>query len=249
MQINECEIFQKNRANEFEWREIREAARAYIEKNIQNFPIRFEIVQPLRLSEYDFEQQAYKIWEPYQVDSVRMFEVLSAAYGHGWCGSSYEIKGYPKGLVFEFTRPLSITHIKMTPEEAKQFSETKMRGLPSGASTKAVYNSRDAYLVMNIKAYGYKGILKEMQVDPKAKILAALESYSIYADKDRQNLMFSETLRRKEGGKSAEEMLKNRVLENREKERLKEEKRKQKEAERKAQEEEVQEAKNKKSKR
>jgi hypothetical protein len=208
MRINECEIYTNYINDQFEWQDIRESGRKYILSNVNEFSTRFEIEQPLRLSEYDFTQKTFEVWDPYKVDGIKLFEILSPEFDEDVCGVRREhvIEGYPKGIILELPRPVSLTHIKMSPELARAFVKMK-GGTGSGVKDKELlYKARDAYLVMKIKFFSLKGDEPDRNDGRmRTRALAALESLEVYADRKRKFLLYSEVFRKREGRTTAED--------------------------------------------
>jgi hypothetical protein len=210
MRINECEIYTNYINNEFEWNSIRDSGRQYILSNVEEFSTRFEIEQPLRLSEYDFTQQTFEIWDPYKVDGIKLFEILSPEFDQGVCGlrREYEVPQYPKGIILELPRPVSLLSIKMSPKVARSF--VKMKG-STGARAKdkeEIYKARDAYLVMKIKFFSLKGDQPDSEDGRmRTKALAALESLEVYADRKRKVLLYSEVFRQRTGRTTAQDTM------------------------------------------
>ena len=75
LRINECDIYRDYSHNEFEWKGVREAGRDFIRKNIDEFPVRFVIMQPILLSDYEFEKEGFNVQEDYKIDNVKRFVV------------------------------------------------------------------------------------------------------------------------------------------------------------------------------
>lgn len=221
IRITECDIFKTYSHDEFEWKGIREASRQYIKTNSKAFSTRFEIEQGLRFSEYDFEQQHFEIWKPYKIDLVKLFEVLSPDYYGYICGDDgkQDIEGYPKGLYLEIDKFLTLNHIKMTPQEAKEYLDLKKPQLPDPKLIRSnrsyLYDSRDAYLVMKVKVLSFKEDImsRETIARPRTKVLAALEGFEVYADRKRKHLLYSEEFRQRQDQSRAEDNLRKRFEE------------------------------------
>ncbi|MBX2833475.1 MAG: DUF4852 domain-containing protein [Micavibrio sp.] len=216
MFINECNLFLEYYHNEFEWKSIRKSTRKYIQNNKSMFPVRFEIEQPLEMADYDFDTETFEIKDEFKIDNIKLFEVQTPEYQKDVCNMSghRELKDYPRGLVVEFAKPLTLTNIKMSPEDARQYIEFKKIVKNSGPrGSKIYYSNREAYIVMKIKVFSVKGDEKGASGSMLARVLAALESIDVYADKERRYLMYSTKFRDSTNGSSAEEILRKRVLE------------------------------------
>ncbi|MEM7651436.1 MAG: DUF4852 domain-containing protein [Pseudomonadota bacterium] len=228
--INECDLYRDYVQNEFEWKGIREGAREFLQDNRKSFPTHFEFLQPVRLAEYDLESEAFDVWQPYKIKGVRRFEVLAEDFYEKTCGVGFakEIIGYPKGLYIELNRPFSADKIKVKPEVAEAYIQM-LEGINRDAgivirNKEDLYESRAAYLVMKLRVFSFKEDV-DLQDHRLSKVLAVLEGYEIYGDRDREMLLFSEDFSRKKKRSAMEMEMKRKYQE-----RLK----KQLEAERKA---------------
>lgn len=214
--INECSLYQEFSDNEFEWVNIRESARNFLEENKSGFPLRFEYTQPLRLAEYDLESQTFDVWEPYKINGIRRFEILAEDLFEDICNqpAKYAIEGYPKGLFAEMNRPFTLETIKTPPEIAETYIKEKMRGVTVTPRRKEEkYNLRDAYLVMKIRFFSYQEEVRSIDYVKLTKVLAVLEGYEIYGDQNKAMLLFSENFKRRKKHSNMEEELKKRYQE------------------------------------
>lgn len=201
MRINECDVYQDYFHNEFEWNKILQTAKTYLLENKENFPLMFSIVQPLRLTEYDLVKGSFTVLEEYRVDGIRKMEVLANDSYEDVCGLKYgvAIPDYPKGLIVELSRPISLRQVPVDRNAAQDFIKERMSNFnklrESQQTKRNLYALRDAYLVLNIKAFNYQ---KEEISNRKAlaNILGVLESLDVYADKQLTDLLFTENFSR-----------------------------------------------------
>lgn len=209
--INECDIYREYAHNEFEWKEVREAARQFLIENKKNFPLRFTFMQPLLLKDYSFERGGFEVNDEYKILGTRRFEVGIEDINEDVCGVHYVLDGYPKIVVMDLSRPFSLEFVPASPEVAKKYIDIRSEIFqsldPSRQNAEMMYKLRDAYMVMNVKIYSYKGIEKANQTSQAAAVFAVLESYEIYGDRDRKMLLFSESFRRRKRVSQMEEDL------------------------------------------
>ena len=226
--INECDLYKDYSQNEFEWNGIKEGTREFLKANKKNFPTHFEFVQPLRFAEYDLETQEFDVWEPYKVDGIRRFEVLSQDMYDDVCeqGWNRHMEGYPKGLFVELNRPFTADKVSIPPDIAEAYiqkqHEDNRKANVFARTKKDLYKSRDAYLVMKLRIFSYKEEIRTRE-HVLAKVLAVLEGYEIYGDRERLMLLFSEDFKRKKQRSKMEIEMKRRYQE-RLKKQLEEEK-------------------------
>ncbi len=218
LMINDCGLYRDYANNEFEWGGIRESAKELLSTSRTSFPTHFELLQPLRFAEYEMDNKSFDVWQPYKIDAVRRFEVLSEDILDDICDRRYShtIKGYPKGLFIELNRPFSIDKISVEPEMAEEYIRNQNKEAEkSGRRFKDredLYKSREAYLVMKLRIFSYQGETKTREHD-LVKVLAVLEGYEIYGDKDRELLLLSENFKRKKTRSKMEIELKKRYQE------------------------------------
>ncbi len=213
MLINECDIYKDYNQHEFEWREIRKSGKKYIEDNKKSFPLRFELIQELRLKEYDLQNAQFEIEDGYKINRTRRFEVQALDIADDVvCGHIGNIPGYPRGLIVEFSRPFEMTHLPIPPEVAEKYIDQKMiafRALPEQQQNANFLSStRDIYLVMKVKIFSYQGDSRAREGMDLANVLGVLEGYEVYADQDRKFLLHSETyIRARKKSKLEEELI------------------------------------------
>ena len=206
LRINECDIYQEYKYNQFEWNGIRKKARVYLRNNIDSFPERFKYEQPLLLREYDPETQQFEIHPKYRIDGARKFELYSLDFYESPCGQVsthriYDVEGYPNALLLELNQPLTLTEIPVDHRIAKKYIEERMKTfleLPENRrSREAVYSFREAFIVIKIRVFSYKGTETITNGRTRATVYAMLEGYEIYADPEHEQLLYYQNYMRK----------------------------------------------------
>ncbi|MCB1531278.1 MAG: DUF4852 domain-containing protein [Alphaproteobacteria bacterium] len=203
MLINECDIYTNYYNHEFEWNKIRESAVKYLEEHKGNFVVRFQFMQPLRLGEYDIEKHSFELFDEYKIKATRRFEVKSSEMHSKVCGFQGVIDNYPRGLVLELSRPFELKEIPLDERTANKFISDKLKNVKKYPNRKQrkedVFAARDAYLVMKVKIFSSH---EEPYIQTRvggpilAQVLGVLEGVEIYADRDRQTLLYVEDFRR-----------------------------------------------------
>ncbi len=211
MRLNECELYRQFFGDEFEWREIRSAAVDFIEQNRDQFPTRFEFILPIKLSDYNEKYGAFGIQKDYQIKSFRRFELFSSNYSAEPCLKEYPAQsGYPRSIVAEFSRPFTLTRIPMTLQQANEYIKQKNdlfnKWYPNvqTRSTKRLYELRDAFLSIKVSffAHGEFLPLNNLYRVPVVRMMAILEGYAVYADRNKEELFYAQTyIRDKQKGK------------------------------------------------
>lgn len=206
LQINECDIYKDYYYNEFEWKNVRESGRQFLAENMNKFPLRFEVAQPLLLGEYDLQTESFQILPDYQIKETARIEVFPQDYADVVCqddgsGRVKQIDGYPIGIVAEFNRPMNLVTIPVPDALARAYIEEKLTVFKKlradRQNQETLYNFRDAYIFMHMKFFAYKDQFTNNENYRMAEIMAVLEGFEIYADKDKKMLLWSQDFRKK----------------------------------------------------
>ncbi len=212
MMINNCDIYKENVYNELVWEDIRENARKLLEKDKEQFSVRFKFIQPLRLKDYDDDTQKFGVLEDYQIDGIKKFEVLSDDIDTVVCNQSFPkmIPGYPRALMIEMSQPFTLTEIPIASDKAQAYIEEKMKRfnrLEDDQKTKSnLYGMRDAYLVIKIKMFSYLGT-ERIGYYEYGRFFTILEGFEVYADEAHTDLLYFENYLRKQEKKSVNQEL------------------------------------------
>ncbi len=197
--INECDLYKKYNRDDFEWEKIREATKGFIKNNLHEFPTRFNFMLPLKLKRYDEKRKIFIIADKYKIDAMRRFELLAYDFHREPCISSVKARNsYPRILYLEFSRPFNLLGVPMSKKMAMDYIERKNQEnielyKKMAARKKNIkYSVRDAYLVINVKIFAAGDIgFDRVYYMPTLQLMGILESYEIYGDKRRTDLLFS----------------------------------------------------------
>ncbi len=199
LRINECEIYKNYFNNELELQEIIEATRGFLRDNKYQFPTRFEFMLPLKLSDYSAKRKAFEIQDSYKIESLRRFELYATDYRLGPCMLHHKIHlGYPRALVMEFSRPLTLAYVPMSQKVANDYMQERMdfleRRWPGGIVTQyRVYESREAYLLLKVKIFTHGKMLRVSNRGiPVVQMFGALEGFEVYNNKEKDVLFYAE---------------------------------------------------------
>ena len=214
LMFNECEIYKSEFFNELEWKDIRESARVFLKENKDTFPIRFEVIQPLFLGEYDVNTKKFEVLDKYKIRPTTRLEIMATDHDVAPCLESNSSKTprvprYPPGILAEFNLPLEATQIPVDPAVAELYIKEKADPLrqKSAQNNKdmtqnALFNARDAYIFIRVKFFAAKGIVRQRGEGERANILTILEGVEVYADRDKKMLLWKKDFRKKRSGAS-----------------------------------------------
>lgn len=191
--INECELYTRFYHNDLEWEKIREAARQYISSHMSTFPTKFEVIVPIYLGRYDTEKNVFEIKDDSRMINMRRLD-LGLNYRNEVCsGISGEIKGYSRNIILTLGRPFSLTRIPVSREIAELYIEearAEYENMP--AKLQMQYYERLAYLRAKIRISSFKEMIAGRQGEPQAVVFGHLDGIEIYADPEKQKLLYRE---------------------------------------------------------
>lgn len=211
MRINECDMYQKFIGDEFEWEGIRNAAKTFIKNNKSEFPTRFEFIIPLKLRDYNERYLAFEVQDDFKIKSFRRFELFATdAYAKPCVKDQTIGSGYPRIIVLELSRPLTIVRVPMSKKIANAYTRKKNKEFKQAytklisRTKKAMYGMRNAYLFLKVKIFAHGGLLGRTRNSrlPSVRMMGVLEGYEVYADTKKETLFHSQIfVRSKKKGK------------------------------------------------
>ncbi|MFP4098478.1 MAG: DUF4852 domain-containing protein [Alphaproteobacteria bacterium] len=200
MRINECEIYTNFSADDIEWQQIRDATRTFLKNNNKDFPTRFKFTVNIKLGDYDQKRQAFRIQDDHILKNMRRFEFMAKdAYAEPCSRDSRVHNGYPRALVLELSRPLTLEHVPAEEKQAfnyiKNISEYIRRRYDPERRSRALADSlRNAYLVMKVKIFTHGQFLGlNHQKMPTVQMMGILEGFEVYEDMAMERLIFSQS--------------------------------------------------------
>lgn len=195
---NECEIYKRFNNDEFEWAKVREATRDYLSANKDDFPTRFEFIIPLKFKIYDERKRVFIVQDDFKISSVRRFEVFATDFYEDLCTRAFtKNQAYPQAIVLEFSRPLSVMSVPVSPSAAKDYIQRKLKDAVgssySGApSSSLVADKRTAFLFLKVKVFTHGRFMNTNNYHLRGvQMLAVLEGYDIYEDASKERLLYS----------------------------------------------------------
>lgn len=203
IQINYCDLYAAYFQNEFEWDGIRDSTREYIEQKRDSFPVRLEYMQPLKLGEYNVEDESFAVQDEYQVEWIRRFEVISSEGRDRLCGLKKRIEGYPRGMVIQFSRPFALTKFHVPSEIAQGYIAERQalyqKAFPDQNDRFLLLDYRDAYIVMKVRIFAAadEPIRRTQQGIDFAPVMGILEGIEIYEDQEREVLLYEKDMMRR----------------------------------------------------
>ena len=182
LRITECNLYNKFYMNEFEWDKIRDATRKYLMKYKEDFPRRYEYIQPLYLDRYDFALKGFSLMKESAFTQSTRLEMAANVYYKSKCGGEAirHVQGYPDSVVLTTRRPFKLSFIRVNEALAKEYL----------AFVKGRYNDpkhgRPAYMRIRVRLDQHYPDLHISQ-GTYSNYGGVIETIEVFADRD---LMF-----------------------------------------------------------
>ncbi len=195
MLINECDIYQDNFNNDFEWNKIREAAKQHIKQNKNDFSTKFEFFVPVHLGRYDTEKKGFDLVDDTGYRNIRRMEVNSYVRTDEICGESRAIKDYPMAVLFILEEALTYVFSEVDEHVAQAYILRKQKeilDLPIDLRQRRY--ERTAYLRFRLDIEEYQGNIISGS-DTLAVLKAELDGVDLFEDAKGKRLLSSTVFR------------------------------------------------------
>lgn len=189
VKVTECNLFKRFYEDEFEWRKIREATRAYLSKYKVSFPVRYEYVQPIFFDRYDFSLKGFALTDKSLYSVTTRFEIKNSLDNfEDDCNenSTAIVPGYPFNVILTTRQPFSLSFVRVNEDLAKEYIrmthniETERDGRPAYIRFRVYFNR-----FINFQHVGQ---------EPYVNFGGAIESFAVYADKDLRFKIYEQSL-------------------------------------------------------
>lgn len=191
--INECDLYQKYFASDFEFESLREATKETIVKNMASFPVKFEIMIPVGLDRYDTGTEKFKLDQRSHFIGSKRLEVNVNDVSSYVCGAKRGvIAGYPKNIILSLSRPFTLTEVPVSPEAAQLYIEESQNLSKSQPYRFDVSKfGRVAYLRLKVTMNQFRGYSKRTGQAALADIFGTIDGYELYGDRDKKLLLYT----------------------------------------------------------
>ncbi len=192
LKINECDLYKTYYSDDIEWHKVRQSMREYIEKNIADFPVRYEVATPFFVSRYDPVNKRFDVDNSLvKINGVRNTESYYNTSKMTCEGHEGEIEGYPRNLAFSLNMPIELPFIHMEPELAALYLE-EAKKVFEGTMSQGAQNQkyqRGMFLKMKVRVSSFMKEISTMD-GSKALVQAVLEGIEVYADPELEKLIY-----------------------------------------------------------
>jgi hypothetical protein len=180
--IHFCSIMKQYYADEFSWRQARDAVRNFISRNLEDYPEHFILQGTINLGRYDFGKKAFLLEGDNEMRRTGVFRISQASPTD--CGN-YRLQTVPYNFIFRLTNPITLDAIEMP--ENKAFALT--RRMDSDAN-----QTRTVYLSFFLRVNDFSsGVAGAQVASTEAVVRATLLSMRMYYDKARTEMLFEYT--------------------------------------------------------
>lgn len=196
MFINECEIYQDHINDDFEWREIREAAKKMLKKDSKNFSQKFQFILPVHLGKYDIERKGFPLVDNTDFINSRRMEVIGNSLQYEICGKQGEIKDYPRNIMMIFKKSFTYDFAEVDEHVAQAYllkKQREIKNLPIEIRQRRY--ERTAYVRLRVSFNQYQGNVKGRNLTILSILHGELEGVDLFEDPYGKQLMSSKTIK------------------------------------------------------
>ena len=191
--INECDLFLRFFNNDIEWEKIREATREHLNHNMTTFPTKFEILVPIKLDRYNPDKEYFELEESSKMMNVRRLEVRMNQKREVCNEKGREIRGYPRNMILTLNRPFSFTRVPVSKALAELYiEEARLVYENMPLKLQPQFYERIAFMRAKVNITSFREAIQGRQGDMQAVVIGQLEGVEIYADVQKQKLMYRE---------------------------------------------------------
>ncbi len=177
-----CDIMKQYYADEFSWRQAREAVRNFITRNLEDYPEHFAIKGTINLGRYDFGKKAFLLEGESELRRTGVFRIRLNDVPR--CGN-YSLQSVPYNYTFRLTNPITLSSIEMP--ENKAFGLT--RKMESEGN-----QSRTVYVTFFLRVNDFSsGIAGSTMMSNEATVRATMLAMRVYYDPARTIMIYEYT--------------------------------------------------------
>lgn len=200
MRINECRMYQNNINDDFEWAEIREAAKKMLKKDSKFYSKQFEFILPVHLGKYDTERRGFPLVDHTDFTNVRRMEVTGNSLQREVCGKQGEIKDYPRNIMMILRKAFTYNFAEVDEHVAQAYllkKQKEVMGLPFEMRQRRY--ERMAYVRLRVDFNQYQGNVKGRNHTILAILHGDLKGIDLFEDPYGKELMSSSDTGAKDG--------------------------------------------------
>lgn len=193
LRIRECGIFTDFFNDEFEWFEIREAARKKLKVEASGYPDKYKFVMPVFLGAYDQERGGFDIINNSGFPNLKRIEFISPYISDEVCNTIVNVPDYEKNILLILDKPLDYTFVKMDDHVAQAYILRKKyeaeQQIEENVRVKRF--TRQAYVRLRMTMAEYQGNVKGLNIDRLAVLYGHLDGIDVFDDPEQKLLLTS----------------------------------------------------------
>lgn len=191
MLITECRMYQNNINNDFEWAQIRIAAKDSLKIRKEKFPTKFEFLLPVELGNYDANRGGFPLTPATAYNNIRRLEITGNSTQRDLCGKKEEIKDYPRNVMMILENPFTYNFAKVNEHVAQAYilrKQEEIINLP--VEIRQSRYQRLAFLRLRVDFSEYQGNIRGQNGDILAILYGKLDGIDLFED-DQEALLLS----------------------------------------------------------
>ncbi|MEM6781147.1 MAG: DUF4852 domain-containing protein [Pseudomonadota bacterium] len=193
LRINECDIFTAYSKDEFEWVQIRNAARRNLLSPETLISNKFKFVMPIYLGNYLPDQGGFEIIKNSGFPNLKRIEFVSPYTSKKICNTLVHIPDYEKNILLILEEPLDYTFVEMDDHVAQAFILRKQyESEKIDEKLRLRRYQRQAFIRLRMTLHEYQGNIKGRTLDGNLAIIyGTLDGIDIFDDRDQKLLLAS----------------------------------------------------------
>jgi len=192
MLINECAIYQNHINDEFEWANVRDAAKSMLKQEKKKFPLKFDFILPVELDTYDTERRGFPITRRLAFQDVRRLEISGNSLHREICGVKGEIKDYPRNVMLILKQPFTYDFAEVEETLAQAYILKRQQEIMNlDLEDRQKQYERPGYVRLRITFNQYQGTVKGNQGHMLAILYGSLDGIDLFGDPYEKMLLGS----------------------------------------------------------
>ncbi len=192
-----CDLYQKLYASDFEWNKIKTKMREEIQEKKGNYRVLYDVVAPVFLDRYNFEEQAFPFLSDGEagknsrnvMDNIGVMEIYSGVlYSSACIAQAQDLQFFLPYYQLILDRPLTLKQMKVPADEAQRALESMALESTSGDK-----KARVAYIRFRVRVLG-------AMEDPEKKksfLRGTVEQIDFFADLEATKFITNMPIRKK----------------------------------------------------
>lgn len=199
--VSNCDVYLGYYKNEFEWANIRDAAKKHVVANKLKFPRKFEFTYLVYLDRYSVEKQEFDIAEASQIRNVNKIKMSHNDFQDTKCEGKVSLEGFPFNVFLKVPLSFSLTTIPVKDGIAKEYITFAEKSYGAfGGKYESERKQRPAYVRLRASFEQFVSFTPYELSGVAAVMSGSLDRIDVFADEDESILLFSKEFERLDTG-------------------------------------------------